>query len=563
MRGRESLIDKHLGVCRMIDDEQRDVIEEMCLPQFRGDTHVVGAVARHKLLTSDPHPVFRLPYTGGVLCVDAQPKRRSPEEVGHKPHTAAVPCKHPGARSFQPLLRHDRIVHAAAEFGLRDPIRPDDARDVDGGVGAETEVKRRAGEHLRLHEQSRSHLDVAADAERVDTLIAGILLCARTNHFPVIARRPFAEPSGWPSSGNADKIQHAVPVEVGSRKDIACRRRGQGLQLMTAISQPDPRLAASRCREIERTVVVEIGGDQTMAAWRRASQTVPSCDLAGGPHLALPGCDPNDTHGVQCGDIDHAIGIDIGDGRSGNVGWAAQIGCTSERAGLPVDVDMQRAGRIDEDSVRVCITIEIGPCERTRVERAGEWLLHLPRAIAVVPQHDRGAFPYADNQIEIAVHLDVGRPGTRAVVGRKRARVGTSGHVDKRAVLVLKEQEHTTGPAQGNVGPEVVIPIERHDRVAHRRRIRGGCPHRQRPCTGRTVDTLNATGIGGNQRQGAVSVHRERQRNGDRPARCSAERLRRKCQLHIRDGWCRRWRREDEKAIEWLGDELGRRAYGD
>jgi hypothetical protein len=60
----------------------------------------------------------------------------------------AIPRKHPRARPLQPLLSHDRIVDAAAELSLRDAVRPDDPRDVNRGVRAETKVQRRTGEHL-------------------------------------------------------------------------------------------------------------------------------------------------------------------------------------------------------------------------------------------------------------------------------------------------------------------------------------------------------------------------------------------------------------------------------
>ena len=74
---------------------------------------------------------------------------------------------------------------------------------------------------------------------------------------------------------------------------------------------------------------------------------------------------------------------------------------------------MQRAGRIDEHRVGIGITIEIRPGERARAEHAGERLLDLPRAVAVVPQHDGRAVADADDEIEVAVHLDVGRPTRR------------------------------------------------------------------------------------------------------------------------------------------------------
>ena len=88
------------------------------------------------------------------------------------------------------------------------------ARDVDRRARAEAEVHRRASDHLLLRQQARSHFDVAADAERVDALIAGVLLRARTEHFPVVARRALAEPARRSAAGHADQIEQAVGVEI-------------------------------------------------------------------------------------------------------------------------------------------------------------------------------------------------------------------------------------------------------------------------------------------------------------------------------------------------------------
>ena len=129
----------------MVDDQQRHVIEEMRLPQFGGDPHVVGVVPRHELIAANLHPVFGLRDAGGVLRVDAKPERRAPEEVGHEAHPGAVVGEHPGARTLQPLLGDDDLIGLAVELGLRDAVRPDDPRDVDARAGAQTEMHRRAG----------------------------------------------------------------------------------------------------------------------------------------------------------------------------------------------------------------------------------------------------------------------------------------------------------------------------------------------------------------------------------------------------------------------------------
>ena len=69
----EAFVHKHLGPRRVIDHHQRDVVEEVCLPQFGGDTHVVEAVARHELIAANLDPVLGRHDAGGLLGVDAQP----------------------------------------------------------------------------------------------------------------------------------------------------------------------------------------------------------------------------------------------------------------------------------------------------------------------------------------------------------------------------------------------------------------------------------------------------------------------------------------------------------
>ena len=127
---REPLVNEHRDIFGMIDRHQRHVIDEMRFPELGADAHVVGAVARDELIAADPHPVLGLRDAGGVLRIDAQPERGSPQEVGHEPHPGPIVGKHPGARPFEPLLRHDRLIDAGIELRLRHAVRPDDARHV-------------------------------------------------------------------------------------------------------------------------------------------------------------------------------------------------------------------------------------------------------------------------------------------------------------------------------------------------------------------------------------------------------------------------------------------------
>jgi hypothetical protein len=71
-RRREALVDEHLGVIGVIDHQQRHVIEEVRLPQFRRDPHVVAAAAWRELIAANPHPVLRLGHSRRVPGVDAK-----------------------------------------------------------------------------------------------------------------------------------------------------------------------------------------------------------------------------------------------------------------------------------------------------------------------------------------------------------------------------------------------------------------------------------------------------------------------------------------------------------
>ena len=125
--------------------------------------------------------------------------------------------------------------------------------------------------------------------------------------------------------------------------------------------------------------------------------------------------------------------------------------------------------------------------------------------MAVAP----ATFAHGDHQIEIAIHLDVRVPGRYAVVSWERPGGGTSSHVSERPVFVLQQERHTAGTAQREIGSEVMIPIERHDRVAYRRNISRGFSHRDRPRAGHAVESSNAGGIGADERRCSFDVQGE------------------------------------------------------
>src|SRR5215831_8738440 len=218
---RKTFVDEHVLVDGMVDDHQRHVIDEVRLPQLGGDADVVDAVARDELVAANLHPVFRLRDTRRVDGVDAQPERRSPQEVRDEPHVVTVVREHPRARSLEPLLGDDDLVGLAVEVGLHDSVGPEDPRDVYTGARAKTEVHRLAGENLFLRQEAAPDFDLAADAKRVDALIAGRRLRLRTQRLPVVALRAFPEKSNRMTVFDAGEIQLAIAVQVGDAENVS------------------------------------------------------------------------------------------------------------------------------------------------------------------------------------------------------------------------------------------------------------------------------------------------------------------------------------------------------
>ena len=196
LRRREPLVDEDLGVRRMIDDQQRHVVEEVRLPQLRGDAHVV---ARRRAARAGRRAI----RTQSSVCVTPAVScalMRRPSGDRHR-KSVTKPMRWP---SYANTHGHDPFSRCSATIASSTPtpnsacgdaVRPDDARDVDrrcacrGRSAAAPPVST-----CFCDEQAGAHLDLAADAERVDALVAGVLLRARADHLPVIAGRALAKP---------------------------------------------------------------------------------------------------------------------------------------------------------------------------------------------------------------------------------------------------------------------------------------------------------------------------------------------------------------------------------
>src|ERR1043166_4711646 len=86
----ESLIDMNLGVWRMIDDDQRELVEEIGLPKIGVDAHIVIAIARHQMFATDFEPFGGLWEVADVLTIDVHAERCAPHEVADKAHFGPI-----------------------------------------------------------------------------------------------------------------------------------------------------------------------------------------------------------------------------------------------------------------------------------------------------------------------------------------------------------------------------------------------------------------------------------------------------------------------------------------
>ena len=86
-----------------------------------------------------------------------------------------------------------------------------------------------------------------------------------------------------------------------------------------------------------------------------------------------------------------------------------------------------------------------------------------PRAVAVVPQHQRRPAVHANHQIQITIHLQVGSPESKTIGSQRTTLVGARCGIRKRAVDSLSEEPDAPSAGRRKIHPEVVVPIERHE----------------------------------------------------------------------------------------------------
>ena len=107
-------------------------------------------------------------------------------------------------------------------------------------------MKLRPGDRLLLHQQAGADFDFAADAERIDALIADRLHRMRPHHLPVIVLRTLIDRlNRLPVGGKTEQIEMAIAAQVGGVKH---QRRSNGLrqqrEFVLGIAEPDQRAGA-------------------------------------------------------------------------------------------------------------------------------------------------------------------------------------------------------------------------------------------------------------------------------------------------------------------------------
>ena len=132
---------------------------------------------------------------------------------------------------------------------------------------------------------------------------------------------------------------------------------------------------------------------------------------------------------------------------------------------------MHAARRVEQDRVRVAVDVQIAPAEAAQAGHRRERPHRLERTVGVVAQHPRRLVHGSVDDVEVAVHLDVRRPGAVAheashvdAVHRHR------GHLLEPAVLALRQEAEPAGADQGEVHAVVAVPVQRQQRLGGRRR---------------------------------------------------------------------------------------------
>ena len=284
-------------------------------------------------------------------------------------------------------------------------------------------------DRLLLHVQARAHLDLAADAERVDALIAGRGRRLRP-HAPASGSascRVLVARDGVAVGVEADQLEPAVAVEVGGGADVRGRRRaGERRELPPGRAEQHARRRRAgrrsgrrrRCCRGRRRARRALPAGGRRAVRRRAVRR-PRADRPRVSTAIVPSrASASRSNGRVAGRFDRGDGAD-----------RAGVGGTGPRWKAPprrFSSTWTRAGVVEERRVGHAFAVEVGPGEAAHAGDAGERLLRGERAVAVVAQQRRRRRRRREHDVEIAVGVDVGGPDAARPARRRSTPAASS-----------------------------------------------------------------------------------------------------------------------------------------
>ena len=314
-----------------------------------------------------------------------------------------------------------------------------------------------------------------------------------------------------------DEVQQSVAIEIDGAEHLGRHIVRQRLE-SRSVAQPDSRKAGNGRQDIERPVVVEIGKKDVSAAGRLPSrQSIPPGDLLLDPSsIRTDRGTPDGSARIERHEIQDTISVQVAR-RQRNYACDSWSRDGTKLSRLAIFEHVYRALLVEHHGVRITVAVEIRPDEVPQSGDPGKRLHRAPRSVAVVSQHDRRCRVHPHDEIQVAVHFDVGRPHAVALCGdRGRTSRGIGGPVGKRPVSPLQQQPQPALARERKIHTEVAIPVEGKDRVRRNDR-RSAAGKRQAPA--RRAKTTNLTGIGSKRHRCARAVERHCQHGAGRRGR--------------------------------------------
>ena len=134
---------------------------------------------------------------------------------------------------------------------------------------------------------------------------------------------------------------------------------------------------------------------------------------------------------------------------------------------------MKSSPRVNDRGIGIAVSVEISPGKAAQARDSGEGMNIGEGSVAVVSQDDGNAIARAEDDIEIAVGLDINRPRPGVMrIDHRPGQLGLSRHVGEPAGSVLAEQAHATGAGENQICLEIVVEVKRHNALGQRRHRR-------------------------------------------------------------------------------------------